>query len=262
MFPLKGRRNSSYNVFTLTKEGITMLGRRMKRGILLVSGALGSMLVICLLVQSGAALWQSDTPEPAKVFMPERSLAFPMEIPGTTLVARHLIWYEGGYLEDGSHTYEANVAAILLENTGTAAIECARVILRWEGGAYVFDVDMLPPHMSVIVLERDRQPYEIYEWTGCSGVQKSGTGDWQGTVQVTESGIRLQITNPSDVTLHDVRIYFKDYLQEQDILVGGTVHSFTVGDIPPYTTVTAEPYRFVEGYSRIVRIDYQQGKDY
>lgn len=226
-----------------------MVFRGLRRGILFVTGIMGSICIVCLLVYNGAALWRPATGE-----ISPQMLAFPMEIPGTTLVARHLILYEGGYLEDGSHTYEDNVAAILLENTGSDGIECARVILHWEDGAYVFDVDMLPPGMPVIVLERDRQPYALKEWIACEGVQKCSFEDWQSILEIEENGIQLQITNPTDQVACDVRIYFKDYLEEQDILVGGIVHSYTVGDIPPNTTVTAEPYRFVKGCSKILRI--------
>lgn len=230
-----------------------MVFRGLRRGLLLLMGTMGSIGVVCLLVHSGAALWQPPAGE-----TPPKILSFPMEIPGTTLVARHLILYEGGYLEDGSQEYEANVAAVLLENTGSVGIECARVILHWEGGAYVFDVDMLPPGMPVIVLERSRQPYEQKEWTACQGIQKIAHDPWESCLEISPSDITLQITNPTDQTIRDVRIYFKDYLKDQDILVGGIVHSCEVGDIPPHTTVTAEPYHFVEGYSKILCVDHQK----
>lgn len=231
-----------------------MMFARVRRGLLFVTGIIGSIFVVSVLVRSGSALWQSPE-EPCA----EQSLTFPMEIPGTNLVAHHLIWYEGGYLEDGSHEYEENVAAIMLENTGAADIECARVILGWGDGAYVFDADMLPRGMPVIVLERSRQPYEEKEWTTCQGVQKVAYDRWDSSLAFSASDISIQITNPTDHTICDVRIYFKDYLQDQKVLMGGIVHSYEAGDIPPHTTITIEPYRFVEGYSKILWI---QGKEY
>lgn len=230
-----------------------MAFRGLRRGLLLLVGTMGSFCVVCLLVHSGAALWQPPAGETTP-----KILAFPMEIPGTTLVARHLILYEGGFLEDGSQEYEANVAAVLLENTGSVSIESARVILHWEDGAYVFDVDMLPPGLPVIVLERSRQPYEQKSWTACQGIQKIAYAPWESCLEVSASDITLQITNPTDQTVRDVCVYFKDYLKDQDILVGGIVHSCKIGDIPPHTTVTAEPYHFVEGYSKILCVDHQK----
>lgn len=233
--------------------------RRVRRGLLLVTGFLCSGLVLYVLVQNGAAIWQPIVGSTAEQAQP----AMPMEIPGTTLVIRNFVRYEGSYLEDGSETYEADVLGILLENTGSYGIESARVILHWDEGTYVFDVDMLPPQMSAIVLEKDRRPYVIHSWTHCTGVQKSAQEDWSDdpiAVAIMDS-TKLQLTNESAKTVTEVRIYYKNYLAEDNILLGGITYSYTVAQIPPKASVTIEPYRFVYGYSRIVRIDCRRNDD-
>ena len=216
------------------------------RGLLLVTGVLGGALVLAFLVQNGWALWSRE-PVPQ----------FPMEIPGTTLVIRNILTYEGEYLEDESMTFADDIAAIHLVNTGSAGIDCARVVLQWEQGTYVFDVDMLPAGGSVIVLEKYQQSYDTDRFTSCAGVQKTATGDWMSApVTVTPRGdTKLEICNPTDRTLTDVRICFKNYLPEEDLFVGGIVYAYRIGLVAPGERFIVEPYRYLRGQSRIVGIE-------
>ena len=131
----------------------------------LILGASGFILMVCLLIQSSAAVLRSNIDKPTEPAKGDPIIRLPIEVPGTTLVAHRLIRYE-------SET-EVPITAIQLENTGELEIVSARVILCWEQGAYVFDVSSLQSGATAIVLENDRQPYEIYLWTACNGVQKS-----------------------------------------------------------------------------------------
>lgn len=227
--------------------------RRMKRGFLLLTGVLGSALVLLLLILNGYALWQ---PGVVVSPVPYTLNSLPSDVPGTTLRIHNLVCYEGGYLEDGSDIYVSDVAAILLENTGTYGIRSARVILCWQGGAYVFDVEMLPPDTPVIVLEKDRQPYQQQAWTGCNGVQKTDEADWSVyPVQLAvQDQTKLQLKNQTDMPVTNLHIYYKNYLKDEQIFLGGTAYCYVVAEIPAGETVTVEPYRFVWGYSRIVQI--------
>lgn len=234
--------------------------RRLRRGILLVAGIFGGVAVFCLLLQNGYGMW-----EPAvtvgQVVYPQNDL--PMQVPGTTLAIHNLVRYEGGYLEDRSDIHVTDIAAILLENTGSAGIECARVILHWEDGDYVFDVTMLPPGMRVIVLEKDGQTYRQHPWTGCSGVQKTGDGDWSAfPVQIAVlDDTKLQLQNTTDMPIRRLQIYYKNYLPDDRILLGGVAYCYLVDQIPAGQSVTVEPYRFAWGYSKIVQITCQHRND-
>lgn len=220
---------------------------KLRRGILFMAGAVGGALVMGILAQRGWALWSRQV-------QPQ----FPMQIPGTTLVITNVLSYEGEYIEDDSCTFATDIAAICLENTGDAGVDCARVMLQWEQGAYVFDVDMLPAGMSVIVLEKYRQPYERHGYTACAGVQKTAADDWMSApVTVTSRGeTKLHIRNPTGETLTDVTIYFKSYVPESDLLLGGIVREYRVGIVAPGEEFIVEPYGYLRTRSRIVGIAY------
>ena len=220
---------------------------KVRRFALLFTGVIGGALVMCVLVQNGWAMCRREV-----------SSTFPMQIPGTTLVITNVLSYEGEYIEDDSVTFSADIAAICLENTGASNIQCARVILSWEQGDYVFDVDMLPSGMSVIVLEKFRQPYEKHNFTSCAGVQKNALTDWMAApITVSPQGeTKLRIQNPTDQPLTDVTLYFKNYIPESDLLFGGIVYEYRVGLVAPGESFIIEPYRYLRSRSRIVGIGY------
>ena len=208
------------------------------------------------LVQSGAALWQYD--------VNAQPLTMPFQVPGTTLVVHNLLRYEGEYLEDEGVTFERDLAAVCLENVGSSGVECARVILQWQDGSYVFDVDMLPKGTTVVVLEKYRQPYAEHPWIGCSAVQKTGDDTWLNTpLEITAQGLSgIVVTNPTDKMVTDVTLHFKNYLSENRLFVGGLAYQYKVGDLAPGASATVEPYHFMWGSSQIVRIGWNVGKEY
>ena len=79
---------------------------RMRRGLLIVVGVMGSLLVVYLLVCSASAICRPGNPA-----LQSKSV-FPMQVPGTTIVIRNLVNYEGEYMEDGNLTFEKNLAAV------------------------------------------------------------------------------------------------------------------------------------------------------
>lgn len=218
----------------------------LKRILLLFTGLLGGITVLCLLVQYGSAQ-QRIAP---------KEMEFPIAVPGTTLVMHELVLYEGGYLEDSKREHVENVAAILMENVGQAGIEHARVRLFWDGGYYVFEAEMLPGNSSVIALEKNKQEYMLRPWTGCDGMQKTAEGTWwiEGVQLENVGACKLRLTNISDHEISDLQLFFKDKVYQQDILLGGSTHCVNVGDLLPGDTVLLSPYRFVWEYSQVVCI--------
>lgn len=213
-----------------------------RRILLVLLGILGCILTICLLVHLSGVRWS-----PGTVQAVEEQLLFPFEVPGTTLVARDLISYE-------------NISAILLENKGTAGISNARVVLQWAEGAYVFDVDMLPPKEKVLVPDRDGQVYRQQKWTKSVGVQVSDRDDWQQSAVLAErvEDTKLKLTNTLDVPLREVYIYYKSKLPKEETLFGTQVRRCKVGDLQPGEEIYLEPFGFSWEDCKIVRISSQE----
>ena len=122
---------------------------------------------------------------------------------------------------------------------------------------YTFQVDMLPPSMGVIVLEIDRQPYSDATITACNGFQETDNSHWLTTslILAPQDNHNLAITNPTGTTIRDVTIYYKYYLPENDLLLGGIVYTYRAGDIRPGETIFVWPYRFLQGWSRILQVE-------
>ena len=228
--------------------------RRMRCGLILITGVMCSVIVMSILVRNCAASWNWETDSVAQIH------CFPISVPGTALVIRNLISYEGEFIEDVNGTFETNMVAACLENVGTKGIECARVVLSWPDGAYVFDVEMLPAGMTAVVLEKYKQPYSLHPWSQCGGVQKTAIDNWLDTeikvIPITQTKIKIQ--NETDHVLSDTTIYFKNYMQDEDLLLGGVVYSYHAGSLAPGDTIIVEPYYYVQDYSMIVRIDYRK----
>ena len=136
---------------------------RTRRGLLLVTGVLGSLVMICFLLQQADVLLHPVAVEAAADM--ESGFLFPVQVPNTTLVIHDLMQYD-------STLRKENCAAIILENIGTSYVEKASVYINWDGGIYSFDAEKMQPHTPIILLERNRQLYEVHSWDGCSGKQE------------------------------------------------------------------------------------------
>ena len=231
---------------------------RMRRGLLIAVGTMGGLIAAYLLLCNVSAVWRSADPAS------EGLSVFPMQVPGTTLVIENLVNYEGEYMENNDLSFESELAAVRLINQGENGVECARVILEWSDGAYVFDVDMLPPGASAVVLEKYRSPYAVQLWTECRGIQKADDSAWMSipAVITPDGPTQIHLENPTDNTIRNVTLYYKHYLPENQLLLGGIVYASRVGDLLPGATVTLQPERFSWGNSQIVRVVWEVAKAY
>lgn len=226
---------------------------------MVIAGVCGSLLMGWQLVLSAAGILEAGERLSTAVSASSGSTcSFPIAVPGTCLIARYPVVYEGGYMEDGSGEYMVDVAAIVLFNTAAYGIEQARVVLQWEQGAYEFEVKMLPPRASVLVLEKSGQKYADHRWTECTGFQQTGEAWAEATeLFVEEHGeTALCIRNTVDRPLRDIRIYYKGYLPDDEVYLGGITYCTGIEELKPGESIILRPYRYVREYTKIVRICY------
>ena len=183
------------------------------------------------------------------------NIRFPYAVPRTCLILREIMLYEGTYVEDGSNEYVVDIAGAVIVNTAGKGIENACVKLRWSGGEYVFEAQMLPPGEAVLVLDKSRQKYIERNWIDCIGEQQSGTGKWlMNEITVTEEDDLITVYNKSQENLQNVCIYFKGFLPETQMYFGGAAHCFELERLAAGQKVQIRPYRYVSDYARIVCI--------
>ena len=184
---------------------------------------------------------------------------FPIAVTDTCLIAQYPVLYEGPYMEDGSNEYVVDVAAMVLFNTARTGLEEARVVLRWDGGEYVFKAQMLPPRSAVMVLDQSRQKFAEHSWTDCFGMQKIGEGEWLKPQEVFWEEIddtKIMLRNETLNPMQNLRIYYKSYLATDSLYLGGITYCAGVEALNPGEQRTIRPYRYVKDYAKIVRITY------
>lgn len=182
---------------------------------------------------------------------------FPFALEYTSLVAQKLIAYEGAYLEDGSEEAVTDVAALILENTGTIGIEYAQIVLVQNGRELSFDATYIPPRSTILLLEENKQPYSDALVTSCRcRTVIPGVFDRaERTVSIRETGMcTLEVTNLTEQALGGVRIYYKHHEGANDLYVGGITYSTVIPDLEPGETRSVTPYRYASGYAQVVAV--------
>lgn len=197
---------------------------------------------------------QPDAEQAVEVNTPT---GFPFKLEYTSLVAQKLIAYEGAYLEDGSEEAVTDVAALVLENTGTIGIEYAQIILEQNGRELSFDATYIPPKSTILLLEETKQPYSAAPVTACRcrTVIPGVFDKAERTVSVRETGMcTLEVTNLTDQPLSDIHIYYKHHEGGNDLYVGGITYSTVIPALEPGETRPVTPYRYASGYAQVVAV--------
>ena len=197
---------------------------------------------------------------------PERSptpkiaddLAFPYTIPDRDLVVRRIASYDGIFLEDGSDSGVEGIAVIILENTGTRAVEYAEIMFSGTGGQYTFECSDIPAGSVAVVQEKSAAAYKegIY-WRKCecatSMLDELELSDDVVKVTENEDGALL-VENISDEDIACVRIFYKFYDVESDAYVGGITYMVKVSDLEAGGQTTVTPSHYESGYSQVMMV--------
>ncbi|MDO4333193.1 MAG: hypothetical protein Q4C58_11015 [Eubacteriales bacterium] len=193
----------------------------------------------------------------------DREISLPYKIPGSDLVLLRLAGYDGTYLEDGTDSDISNVAAILLQNTGTADVEYTSVSIGYDGGTLEFEASAIPRGASVIVQEKNKAGYKDQTYTSCKGTsalsESFEMSEDKVSVEDNEDG-SLRITNQSGKDIDCVRIMYKLYMEEEDTYVGGITYMSKVDDLKADESRTITPSHYDAGHSRVMMVKIYDGE--
>lgn len=180
-------------------------------------------------------------------------MQLPAPIPGTGLIAERMVSYEGPFIEDGSDTPVANVAALVIRNAGECGIEEATVVVERAGERYEFNLTYILPGMSVMVLEATAAPYFRDGITGISGwesvIDKNSNSISCLQLEAVDMG-HVAVTNRTSDTMENIILYHKNYLPD-GTFVGGITYQTPIGTLEPGQTETVFPEHYADGYSKI-----------
>ena len=184
-------------------------------------------------------------------------LKFPCRVPGTDLVIEKVSAYDGLFLEDGQDLPAENVCAIVVTNTSGRDLEYAEITLNRDGAALEFRVSGLTAGSSAMVLEYGGASYEDGAYLDCSGsaavVERFELSS--GLVEVTENGDgSLTVTNCTAEHIPCVRIFYKFYMSDVDVFVGGITYTAKLEDLDAGESMQIQPSHYLAGMSRIVMV--------
>lgn len=191
---------------------------------------------------------QESQPEP---------ITFPYSVPGTGIVVQKISSYDGVYIEDGSDQEISNVAAMLMTNSSGNAIEYVSVSLKCDGELMEFEASDIPSGAAVLVQEKNKKSYSGGTYTECIGTaaQMDGFGMAEDQVKVTPNeDDTFTVTNLTEQTIPCVRLFYKLYMEDQGIYVGGITYNVKVTELEAGASQTISPSHYVQGYSRLMMV--------
>lgn len=164
----------------------------------------------------------------------ENEVENPLQNLGDKLQIVEIGGYSGPYVEDGTDEPVSDVLMMRVLNTSNAAIEYAVIQLQLEDAAAEFTVSALMPGAEVILLERNRTPYDSTVDYTAAVVQLVNFAKYQYELDLHEDKIKIQVlngavnvTNISDEFIPEkVMIYYKN--KEDGVFLGGIAYRITI----------------------------------
>ena len=220
-------------------------------------GAGGAML--CLLCVHVALQYSAVYSARQTVQEQSLGLQFPCIVKGTDLTALQLASYDGPFWEDGSADEVAEIAALVIQNTGDSFVAEGAVVLDWGEDRFVFEFSGLPPGQKVLVLEKMRKAYQRLPEFRCSGWSREETPADTQMAEVLPAGMgELAFLNTADVQLSGVTAVYKHYDPGSGMLIGGIAYRETVVKLQPGERRTVTPRCYSGNASRIVQVTVER----
>lgn len=184
------------------------------------------------------------------------TISFPYAIAGTDLVVEQISPYSGYFIEDGSDEDVSNIAAIVLTNNG-GDLDFVGIGIAQGSRSLAFSASQIPAGSSVIIQEQNRAAYADGDFYSCTATttESSGFDLMADSVRIEDNkDDTFTIANITDETIPEVTVYFKNYLPDENVYVGGVTYHVTLTDIEPETGVVVTSSHYATGYSDIVEI--------
>lgn len=184
-------------------------------------------------------------------------ISFPYEIPGTDLVVQQIRSYDGIYIEDGSDSETAGIAALVLTNNGEN-LEFAGIGISQGTRNLGFSASQIPAGATIIIQEQTKASYSTdpYYTATATTTPVDEFEMSEDLVSVKDNGDNsLTVKNNSDETLGDVKVFFKNYLPDEDVYVGGITYNITLTDLEAGSSLTVSASHYDSTYSKVVKVE-------
>ncbi|MBE6941687.1 MAG: hypothetical protein E7455_05355 [Ruminococcaceae bacterium] len=187
------------------------------------------------------------------------SVAFPVTLPDSGLIAEELRQYRGAYWEDGSGDYVEDVAALMICNPTDRMIAFASFTVDTPTGKLYFFAYRLPPKSRCLVLEYNRKSCDPQKVLDCREL----TVRWdtqelsREEVHYVGFGSAMTIVNQHSRELENITVWYKQYVASENYYLGGAAYSAHLFGLQPGQQRTVTPEHYDAAHSRIVAIELQ-----
>ena len=187
----------------------------------------------------------------------ETHFAFPCQVPGYDLVVEKLAPYDGMFVEDGTNVQSEGVAMLLIRNEGEFSVEYTQICVEYPQETLLFDISALPDGEKLVVQEKTGKKLPEGEPVSVTAmvVRRAEMEMSEDQIQVIDNGDNtLTIRNVSNKAIPTIRIFYKYYMENEQIFVGGIAFTLRVTQLGPGDQVTVQPAHYASQTSRVVMV--------
>lgn len=191
-------------------------------------------------------------------------LSFPYAIPGSDLVIEQVNSYDGLFFEDGSDREVSNVTAIVLANKGNSCIEYVNITMKCGDTRLRFVGSTLDAGARMIILEADAKTFQNGAYSDCTAEFSTVDNLVMSSAQiyVEENGKGgLLVTNLTKEDIPCVRIFYKYYMNDVEVYVGGITYTAKLVDLKAGKSIVVTPSHYYAGFSNVLMVKTYDIKD-
>ena len=181
----------------------------------------------------------------------------PCEVPGESLLIEKIAPYSGIYVEDGTNSTVENVAMMLVTNIGDAPVEFTVINAQYEGGELLFHLSTLPAGASAVVQAQGAAAIPDGKLLGCTAtvIHRGDLSMSDTQVTVVDNGDgSLTVTNLTEQTIPTVRVFYKYYMEQENLFVGGISFTAKLNQLGAGESITLRPAHYSAGSSRVMMV--------
>ncbi len=184
-----------------------------------------------------------------------------MNFPYTTsdgfIEIQKLYNYSGYYVEDGSESEIDKVAAVKVKNVSGKTIEFLDMQLISGSDTLNFEISLLPPDATVLVMEADKKACSLtakYEYGGggCALIDELDLCPDKVQIYIDADGA-ITVENISDEPINELRLFYKNQLDTGEY-VGGIAYTVSIKSLDSGESQKIRPTHFDPQCGRIMMV--------
>ena len=188
----------------------------------------------------------------------EKDITFPCKVEGYGLVIEKLAPYSGMFVEDGTNVNKYDIAMLLVRNDGDFPVEYTQLRVVYGHVELLFDISALPVGERMVVQEKNAKTIseEIkVESVTALVVQRADLEMSEKMVSVTDNGDNtMTVKNLTDKMIPTVRVFYKYYMEDEEIFVGGIAFTVRISRLGAGASVTVQPSHYTSQTGRVVMV--------